>query len=71
MTDYHHTLDAIALCIAARIPMILWGNPGDGKTSMVESIARTGWHVETVIVSQSDPLTWPACPSPRRVATWY
>lgn len=54
MNDYHHTLAALGLCVSARIPVILWGNPGEGKTSMIES-AADGWHVETVILSQSEP----------------
>lgn len=56
MSDqYRDTLAAIGLCVSARIPVILWGNPGEGKTSMIESAAARGWHVETVILSQSEP----------------
>ncbi|MFT4087580.1 MAG: AAA family ATPase [Gordonia sp. (in: high G+C Gram-positive bacteria)] len=55
MTSYQHTLDALGVCISARIPVILWGNPGEGKTSMIESAAAHGVHVETVILSQSEP----------------
>lgn len=53
--SYQHTLDALDLCVAAGIPAILWGNPGEGKTSMIESAAARGVHVETVILSQSEP----------------
>jgi hypothetical protein len=53
--DYENTLTAIAACINARIPVLLWGNPGEGKTSMIESAAGSGFHVETVIISQSEP----------------
>lgn len=52
---YQNTLDALGLCVSARIPVILWGNPGEGKTSMIESVTERGWHVETVILSQSEP----------------
>ncbi|MEZ5212017.1 AAA family ATPase [Gordonia sp. (in: high G+C Gram-positive bacteria)] len=52
---YHHTLDALGLCITAGIPVILWGDPGEGKTSMIESATARGVHVETVILSQSEP----------------
>ncbi|NMO04294.1 hypothetical protein HH308_24035 [Gordonia sp. TBRC 11910] len=67
MSTYHDTLDAIALCISTRIPVILWGNPGEGKTSMIESAAQRGWHVETVILSQSEPSDLAGLPvvSPR------
>ena len=54
--NYRHTLDALGLCVSAGIPAILWGNPGEGKTSMIESAAQNaGWMVETVILSQSEP----------------
>jgi AAA domain (dynein-related subfamily) len=52
---YHDALQAIGICVSARIPVLLWGNPGEGKTSMIESATRYGWHVETVIISQSEP----------------
>lgn len=55
MSDYQNTLDAIGLCVSAGIPTLLWGNPGEGKTSMIESAATDGRHVETVILSQSEP----------------
>ncbi len=54
-TDYENALAAIGICITARIPVLLWGNPGEGKTSMIESASQHGWHVETVIISQSEP----------------
>lgn len=53
--DYHNTLAALGLCVSSRIPAILWGNPGEGKTSLIESAAESGWLVETVILSQSEP----------------
>lgn len=52
---YRDVLQAIGICVSARIPVLLWGNPGEGKTSMIESATRHGWHVETVIISQSEP----------------
>ncbi|MFT4127593.1 MAG: AAA family ATPase [Gordonia sp. (in: high G+C Gram-positive bacteria)] len=52
---YQTTLDALGLCVSARIPVLLWGNPGEGKTSLIESAAAQSWHVETVILSQSEP----------------
>ncbi|MCV7384459.1 AAA family ATPase [Mycolicibacter longobardus] len=54
-TDYENALQAIGICVSTRIPVLLWGNPGEGKTSMIESAAQRGWHIETVIISQSEP----------------
>lgn len=53
--NYEDTLQAIGICISTGIPVLLWGNPGEGKTSMIESATQRGWHVETVIISQSEP----------------
>ncbi len=53
--DYHDVLQAIGICVSTRTPVLLWGNPGEGKTSMIESAVRHGWHIETVIISQSEP----------------
>ena len=36
-TDYEDVLQAMGLCVSARIPVLLWGNPGEGKTAVVES----------------------------------
>ena len=35
--DYEHTLQALGICVSTRIPVLLWGNPGEGKTAVVES----------------------------------
>ena len=43
------------MAIAANVPVILWGAPGVGKTSVIEQIAdHHDWHLETVIASISD-----------------
>ena len=61
--NYRHTLDALGLCVSAGIPAILWGNPGEGKTSMIESAAQNaGWMVETVILRRASRRTWPDSP---------
>lgn len=41
-TEYEHTLQALGICISARIPVLLWGAPGEGKTAVVESAAEAG-----------------------------
>ncbi len=61
-TDYEDALQATGICISARIPVLLWGNPGEGKTAVVESASRSGWHVETLIVSHYEPSDFAGLP---------
>ena len=61
-TDYDNSLAALGICISARIPVLLWGNPGEGKTAAVESAKEYGWHVETVIITHSEPSDFAGLP---------
>ena len=61
-TDYETLLQALGACISARIPALLWGDPGEGKTSVIESAQLHGWHVETVIVSHYEPSDFAGLP---------
>ena len=61
-TDHEHALAALGICISARIPVLLWGNPGEGKTATVESAKDQGWHVETVIITHSEPSDFAGLP---------
>lgn len=61
-SDYEHALAALGICISARIPVLLWGNPGEGKTATVESARAQGWHVETVIITHSEPSDFAGLP---------
>ncbi len=61
-TEYEHVLQALGICVSARIPALLWGNPGEGKTAAVESAAGQGWHVETLIVSHYEPSDFAGLP---------
>ena len=61
-TEYEHALAALGICISARIPVLLWGNPGEGKTATVESAQAHGWHVETVIITHSEPSDFAGLP---------
>lgn len=59
---YEHVLQAVGICISARIPVLLWGNPGEGKTAVIESAAQQGWHVESLIVSHYEPSDFAGLP---------
>lgn len=59
---YEHALQALGICVSVRIPVLLWGNPGEGKTAVVESAAALGWLVETVIITHSEPSDFAGLP---------
>ena len=61
-SEYENVLQALGICVSARIPVLLWGNPGEGKTAAVESAALTGWHVETIIITHSEPSDFAGLP---------
>ena len=60
--DYSHAIEALGICVSARIPVLLWGNPGEGKTAAVESARDLGWLVETVIITHSEPSDFAGLP---------
>lgn len=60
--EYEATLHAIGIAITARIPFLLWGAPGAGKTAVLESAALSGWHVETLIVSHHEASDFAGLP---------
>jgi len=60
--DYESTLQALGLCVSARVPFLLWGDPGEGKTAVIESARASGWHVETLIVSHHEPTDFAGLP---------
>lgn len=60
--DYENALQALGICVSARIPALVWGSPGEGKTAAVESASRSGWLVETVIITHSEPSDFAGLP---------
>lgn len=60
--SYEAVLSAIGVCIATRIPFLLWGEPGAGKTAVIESAAGSGWNVETLICSHYEPSDFAGLP---------
>ncbi|MDT4916822.1 MAG: hypothetical protein QOH89_1522 [Pseudonocardiales bacterium] len=61
-TQYEHTIQALGICISVRVPVLLWGAPGEGKTAVVESAVDQGWHVESLIVSHYEPSDFAGLP---------
>lgn len=67
--DYENLLTAVGICFSARIPALLWGDPGSGKTAVIESAADHGWLVETLIVSHYEPADFAGLPVIRKDGT--
>ena len=56
-------LEALAVAVAAGVPVLLWGSPGTGKTSAVISLGDAlEWPVETVIGSIREPSDFAGLP---------
>ncbi|MDA8061421.1 MAG: ATP-binding protein, partial [Actinomycetota bacterium] len=54
---------ALAACVEAGVPVILWGPPGVGKSSAVRAVAaELGMHLETVIASIREPSDFAGLP---------
>ena len=63
MTGQHTTVEALGLAVAARVPVLLWGAPGTGKTSAVRAMAAgMGWPCETVIAAIREPSDFSGLP---------
>jgi len=57
------TIEALTIAITARVPVLLWGAPGTGKTSVVKSIAESNsLHLETVLASVREPADFSGLP---------
>jgi hypothetical protein len=53
----------LQVCIAARVPVLLWGPPGAGKSSLVRSVGEAmGLPVETIIASIREPADFAGLP---------
>lgn len=61
---YQDTQAALGVCVAAKSPVILWGAPGQGKTSVLQSIAdQTGRLMRTVLASIREPSDFAGLPN--------
>ena len=57
------TLAAMQILLAPDIPVLLWGDPGTGKTHTIEAFARrAGWQTVSVIASIHDPTDFAGLP---------
>jgi MoxR-like ATPase len=56
-------VEALGVAIAARVPVLLWGAPGTGKTSVIRALAAAAeWPCETVIASIREPSDFAGLP---------
>ncbi|MPQ99098.1 AAA domain-containing protein [Modestobacter sp. I12A-02628] len=63
MAHHEDTTTALAICLLADQPLVLWGPPGQGKSSAVQQVARDlGLHLETVIASVREPSDFAGLP---------
>jgi hypothetical protein len=61
--DDNPYLAALALAVAANLPVLLWGQPGIGKSSAIERLAADlGLPLETVIASVHEPSDFAGLP---------
>ena len=55
--------EALAVSVQAGVPVLLWGSPGTGKTSVVRALGQAlGWPTEVVIGSIREPADFAGLP---------
>jgi hypothetical protein len=63
MDRYEAGCSALGICLAANVPVVLWGPPGQGKTSVIEQLAADlDLHLETVIAPIREPSDFAGLP---------
>lgn len=64
MADFSQTVTAVERCLIARVPLMIWGPPGVGKSAAVRSISQSqSIGLIDVRASQTDPVDWRGVPS--------
>jgi hypothetical protein len=57
------TVEALSIAVAAQVPVLLWGAPGTGKSSVIRALADAmGWPCETVIAAIREPSDFSGLP---------
>lgn len=57
------TIEALGVAVAARVPVLLWGAPGTGKTAAIRAMSlELGLPCETVIASIREPSDFAGLP---------
>jgi hypothetical protein len=65
------TEQALAISVAAGVPVLLWGSPGTGKTSVVRALGESlGWPVEVVVGSIREPTDFSGLPVVQDGGVW-
>ena len=63
---------ALTIAIAAKLPILLWGAPGSGKTSMITALAHDlDLPLEVVVGSIHEPSDFTGLPVVRETTTWF
>jgi hypothetical protein len=63
VSNQGEAIEAMGICVAARVPLLLWGAPGTGKTSVIRAMAAAAeWPCETVIASIREPSDFAGLP---------
>ena len=63
MSPNNPAVEALGVAVAARVPVLLWGAPGTGKTSAIRAMATAmGLPCETVIASIREPSDFAGLP---------
>ena len=63
MEEHSAVVEALALAVAANVPVLLWGAPGTGKTTVVRQLAEGAClPCETVIASIREPSDFAGLP---------
>jgi hypothetical protein len=61
--DQKTAVEALGIAVAGRIPVVLWGTPGTGKSSAVRDMAAAmEWPCEVVIASIREPSDFAGLP---------